>query len=387
MDKLKELLQLPEVKTWLAVLVAVLAIFGVTITVNTGDNGTPPPPSATKVVIKVDGKDKDKKRDDRVVVKRSAIALAARSPELRDKKDETPAGAPRKLLKNAQNQVKALAKKKPLIPGGASATQRGCQTHFVRNQSSRVTAPTTITWHYTVSPNLPGDQDLDGLDARANNPATQVSWAFSIDRDGNCHYNVPWERKAWHVAAGNSLSVGIEVVNTGTEGSYMGLAGYRKLALVTRDIGRQAHIPMRRAIIRNCRVERSGISQHLDWGICGGGHHDIAPYSFTAVFATVFANQLASSPTAKLSKPEKKIVSRRCFHFKKRFQAKKGSAEERKQFGYSRLWKGKAGYQKSRLDQAHVKGQPWKTDSIGTRRKVLSQTERFHKADRRAVCA
>ena len=42
--------------------------------------------------------------------------------------------------------------------------------------------------------------------------------------------------------------------------------------------------------------------------------------------------------------------------------------------------------QKGRLDRAHGRGQSWREDSIGSRRKVMAQTERLSVSDRRQLC-
>ena len=108
-----------------------------------------------------------------------------------------------------------------------------------------------------------------------------------IDREGNCAYIVPIEHKSWTQAAANPIAISYEVINTGSEGSFMDTAGYAKLRSVMRTVSKRTGIPMRLGRIRGCAPSKSGNVQHADGGTCWGGHHDIGPFSLAAVLAKV----------------------------------------------------------------------------------------------------
>jgi N-acetylmuramoyl-L-alanine amidase len=79
--------------------------------------------------------------------------------------------------------------------------------------------PKLIVLHYTAMPTC-----AEALD-RLCDPMAEVSAHYLIDRDGTLHSLVDETHRAWHAGAGawggqddvNSRSIGIELVNTGSE--------------------------------------------------------------------------------------------------------------------------------------------------------------------------
>lgn len=227
---------------------------------------TPPVPTA----IAVDTADLDRARDNVIeLTPRAQDAYRSLAgPEyqgelaepLRDPGDRGPAG---------------------VLEGPLAAQEfPGCRTRFVGNYSSRNgVRPQIIVWHQTVSRER-GLASQDALTAYANRRSSGVSWHLLIGRtNGLCTFSVPLTMKAWTQGNANPFSIGIEVEAYGDEPTYVAGAGERKLLAVTRELGRRYGIPMRKGLVRDCRVIRSGVVEHSDLGVCGGGHADVTPWS------------------------------------------------------------------------------------------------------------
>lgn len=262
-----------KIPRWLApLLVALLVGGGVTIGVAVDDDGTvrvvvkrgptqtvPAAPAA----IAVDGPDADTKRDD-------ALPLDA---EARDHLEDLTANGRGDL-----DDADLGGGDKPTPTEGPLAAQStpGCRTRFVRNQSSRNGADvSTITLHQTVSTEN-GWSSQDALTALANRSSSGVSWNYLIGRSGGrCTYTVPLTMKSWAAAGHNPQTANIEVEATGRERSYVEGAGRAKLIAVMRYISKREDVPLRRALVVNCRTVRSGVGEHSDLGQCGGGHRDV----------------------------------------------------------------------------------------------------------------
>ena len=148
------------------------------------------------------------------------------------------------------------------------------------NQSARVgNGPVLIVVHATAGHNRPGITDLENLASWFKNPASQVSSHTATDNEGNSARFVVDGKKAWHCAAYNSLSLGIEQVLPGdgsevTEAMYQETA--RWIALWSKDHG----IPIRKGRVNSrCVVLCSGVVRHSDLGTLGGKHDDPGPYN------------------------------------------------------------------------------------------------------------
>lgn len=197
-------------------------------------------------------------------------------------------GAPDQITANEQTTDRVRDDLEPLPNAGASAGYAGCVTRFVGNQSSRNgVRPIWQVLHYTVSPNRPGWSDVWAVVYRFDVFSSQASSSFVIDAEGHCAYIVPIEAKPWTQAAGNSLSISYEIINSGSESQFMATAGYKKLRSVMRQVSKRAKIPMRAGSVYPAR---SGIVQHKDGGLAWGGHVDITPFSSKQVIKVLTKN-------------------------------------------------------------------------------------------------
>lgn len=137
----------------------------------------------------------------------------------------------------------------------------------VANQSSRNgVKPSLIVLHDTEGGNLAGIADLQGLVNWFNNPAAQASSHVAVDADGNSAKFVDDLSKAWHVAAYNSKSLGIEQVGFATQKVWPD-AQLKKTAQYIAYWSTKYGIPIIHSTDR-------GVALHSDLGVAGGGHHD-----------------------------------------------------------------------------------------------------------------
>jgi hypothetical protein len=265
------------------------AILAVALT-GCGDKHHPKTPAPAVVTVKVDGLDAGKTPDRTVTVPKAAVTQAAPKVE-DDLQSETPAGAPAAVLDDAAQAAEKIARTQtPLSTAGATQGFTGCRTSFVRNQSSRRgVRPQVQVLHYTVSPNRPGWSDVDAIVALFDRASFQASSNFVIDSEGHCAYIVPIEAKAWTQSAGNPFSVSYEIVATGKEARYLEPAGMEKLKAVVAEVARRTGIPLRKGAVSGCVPTRTGIIDHTSWGLCGGGHSDIGPFSVDQVISELVA--------------------------------------------------------------------------------------------------
>ena len=207
------------------IVAAILAAVSITLSVTLLDDEGELRPTVT---IRVDGADRDKKRDDPLVLGPSAQDVRE---DVAEDEAHVDVGEPMR----GPDPAPAGKLDGPL----AAQEWPGCKTAFVRSFSSRRgVTPKAFALHYTAGSNRVGWSDLDGLTAYSNNPRNQVSWHFGIDREGNCTYNVPVNHKAWTIAGLNSQTINVEMVGTGREPDYGGGAGLAKLAQIVARVNR-----------------------------------------------------------------------------------------------------------------------------------------------------
>ena len=167
--------------------------------------------------------------------------------------------------------------------------------HESPNQSERSSvALNLIVLHDTEGANIPhSTSDLSGLGDFFARTATQASSHVATDSDGNSARFVSDRRKAWHCAAYNSASLGIEQIGFASQSRREWQSA--QLRETARWIAFWAHrynIPIRRATVAGGTVTRSGVIRHMDLGVLGGGHSDPGanfPFGRVLTLARTFA--------------------------------------------------------------------------------------------------
>jgi hypothetical protein len=228
-------------------------------------------------------------------------------------RDERPESVPAAQLGEGRAQLRELARhdRLPEVAPLAAPAQPGCSSRFVRNFSSRNgVAPRLWVLHYTVSANRLGVGDVNAIVAWFDQTRSQASSHYVIDAEGHCAYIVRESDKAWTQAAYNPVSLSAEVINTGHDSTYAGVAGLARLAQVLSDSAGRWGIPLQRGAVAGCTVVRPGVVDHAQLGACGGGHGDIAPFDVDAVIAAAAAHRRASAPPpSPLTAVERRIVA------------------------------------------------------------------------------
>lgn len=147
------------------------------------------------------------------------------------------------------------------------------------NQSSRSgRRPVLMVVHATAGHNRRGVGDLEALGEWFSRQSSAVSSHVATDNEGHSARFVNDDRKAWHCAAYNGISLGIEQVLPG-DGSEVTEALYEETA---RWLARWSHlhaIPLRKGrVSRDGRVLETGVVRHSDLGVLGGNHSDPGPF-------------------------------------------------------------------------------------------------------------
>lgn len=131
-----------------------------------------------------------------------------------------------------------------------------------------------IVVHSTESDNRTGNGDLAAVaDFLARPCATPASAHVIVDADGHSARLVRDQDKAWHCAAYNSQSLGIEQIGRARQDHWT----RDEIREAARWIARWAtmyDIPIRVGAVSGGRVTRSGVLRHMDLGLAGGGHVD-----------------------------------------------------------------------------------------------------------------
>lgn len=180
----------------------------------------------------------------------------------------------------------AKAKKKSAAKRKKPAGRKYPNVRVRRNvvcQSDRTSGIRLIVLHDTEGANLPGIRDLEGLGAYFDRSATQASSHVANDAEGNSARYVPDSRKAWHCAAFNSASLGVEQIGFASQ-THWPEAQLRETARWIAYWSRKHGIPIQKGAVSGSAVTRSGVLRHSDLGAAGGGHHDPGPaYPLTHV--------------------------------------------------------------------------------------------------------
>lgn len=296
-------------KTTVGVVVSiVLSLAGLTVAVTSTDNPTPNGGHERTYKFTVDKSGKAGDQNGTVTAPTATVkAIDANLEE--GLRLEAPAGSPPSQLDAANAlELGIKATLPPLPTAGATAGVSGCRTLFVNNQSSRNgIRPIWFTLHYTVSPNVPGWADVLSVVGLFNRSSSQASSHFVLDAEGHCAYIVPIERKAWTQAAGNSLSVSVELIATGRESSLCTGPCLAELRVIYKTVAARTGI---RSEPGSVYPPHGGCIQHKDGGISWGGHVDITPFSRRALCAQV----LAGPAVKKLTKKQKWVAHRIAIH-------------------------------------------------------------------------
>jgi N-acetyl-anhydromuramyl-L-alanine amidase AmpD len=162
-------------------------------------------------------------------------------------------------------------------------------------QESRLGAhPTLIVIHATVSHNRPGLSDLQAIGHWFQNPRARVSSHVCTDAEGQSARFVYSQQKAWHCAAFNRMSCGIEQILPGHGGLEITPELYQETARWVARWSKMWSIPIQLGAVSNGRVTRGGVVRHSDLGSLGGGHTDPGPYDMIAMlkYAHYFRDRL-----------------------------------------------------------------------------------------------
>ncbi len=144
----------------------------------------------------------------------------------------------------------------------------------VRNQSSRAgVKPRLIVLHSTEGWNYEGTADLEGLAAWFDNPAANASSHVATDADGHSARFVVDDRRAWHVAAYNDASLGIEQIGFASQNKWAE-AELKETARWIAKWSLKHDIPIQHGRASNGQVRRAGVVCHSELGAEGGGHSD-----------------------------------------------------------------------------------------------------------------
>lgn len=253
----------------------------------------PPSPSPT-VTAPANVAPGDGQPNTQVVAPRALVQKAARTVEA-DLRDIPDAVAPQTVegIKQAVEHNRRTTEALPTA--GAIQGFKGCVTRILpRNWSPTRRNGVRPVWqqdHYTVSLNRPGWEDVWSVWTFFATTA-EASSNFILDSEGHCVYAVPIEGMAWTSAGANPFAISYEVIamGDGRERNYLAPAGWRKLRSVQRQVAARTRIPLRRGSVspsNPCVPGRSGIVEHADHGLCGGGHHDIRPFDIDRAVAMV----------------------------------------------------------------------------------------------------
>lgn len=147
-------------------------------------------------------------------------------------------------------------------------------TRISPNRSERTAPISLIVLHSTESDNIESSSaDLAGVAGWFANPASQVSSHVITDADGHSARCVPDSEKAWHAAAYNSVSLGIEQIGRASQSVWSAeelRESARWIAVWSREYG----IPIEMGKVSGGRVVRPGVVTHAMLGAAGGGHTD-----------------------------------------------------------------------------------------------------------------
>jgi hypothetical protein len=226
----------------------------------------------------------------RPVPPRAPAAPAAKAPtgELQTKdpgqlRDDTPSDIPKPVLQRAEEAEHKEADPLPPVDAPlpvAGAQGYSCRTDYAhRGYGQRAAGSKVMSFklHFTVSPNIPGWADVDGVGDYLERVG--LSAHDIIDFEGHCEHRVPYSLNAYTEGSFNSTSESVEIIATGRETRAQWLAAplfkRRILANYVRDRLRARGLPLRFVDPQGC-VDQLGYTDHNHLE-CGNDHSDVAP--------------------------------------------------------------------------------------------------------------
>lgn len=314
-----------EVRKWVT-FVAVLVVIGAGIALTlTGGHDEPPthetltvptPGPDEKVTVDRDNQlEVDELREDRESKPGTFTAPAVKEPlDLHeDTRDETPAGITKDQVQAGREKAERTEAPKlddPQEPAGAQAYD--CRSRPVVNQSALSGRRYGVALHFTVS--QPGSLDaIYGLfNRRSFGASSNIGFELFNLR---CQIWVGYDRKAWAQGAFNSAYISIEIIsNDRSRASWLATPAlkYGVLAALVRDLLKRTGAPAKLVDPVGC-TPKAGVVDH-DRLECGNSHWDVGPGFPWDVFMRQVRQGVAGKVTNVLTKVERAVVNKRCWH-------------------------------------------------------------------------
>ena len=154
------------------------------------------------------------------------------------------------------------------------------KTRLVRNFSGRNGAPIqAIAIHSTESNDIANSRDdLAGVRAWFDNPASQASSHLGVDGDGHAEVWVPESAKAWTILQLNPVTLNIEMVGRAAQPkSAWERAQIKKAAKFVAYWSIKYGLPIQRGKVRAVNgwpvISKKGVIRHSDLTNAGFGSH------------------------------------------------------------------------------------------------------------------
>lgn len=236
---------------------------------------------------------------------------AQERPQDSELRDETPPDVDKQILEEGKTRTTQLGRQLEERPVGG-AQNYSCRTDFSgRVWSNYSFKPTMGVLHYTVSPNVSGWGDVNGIVSYFER--TRVASADRVvDFEGHCTQMVPITTgKSWTQGAANGATCwSYEIIATGRESRAQWLASplIRRgiLAAMARDDNARCGIPNRRINPVGC-VFPVGVTDHNALE-CGNDHTDVAPNFPWDVFMRQLAGAEKKAPSERAVRLCKTVV-------------------------------------------------------------------------------
>jgi len=276
----------------------------------------PTPGPDQKVTVDQDNQlERDEQAEDRKSTPGTFTAPSVKEPlDLHeDMRDETPAGVTKAEVLHGRSeaeQTQAPKLDEPQRPAGAQAYS--CPARPVVNQSQLNSRRYGVALHFTVSP--PGS--INGIHDLFNRPSFGASSNYGFELFNlRCQQWVPLNRKAWAQGAFNSAYISIEIVtNDRSRASWLSSPAlrYGVLAGLVRDLLKETGAPAKLVDPSGC-TPLAGVTDH-DRLECGNSHWDVGTHFPWDVFMRQVRQGVTSRVAATLSKHERAVAAKRCYH-------------------------------------------------------------------------